>query len=149
MCRDAKIARSYLEYWQRLSSDPSPAELRVANDTTSPLPTSLAPNETLTLFSPRSNDTPLSLYTELLVNASESVMFTAAFGVNELFANALEQPSTTLVRYVLLEKDDKRTRALKSIDGVRLAIGEVLGEQAVSHIEHSLFCGLNFVCCFF
>lgn len=49
-------------------------------------------------------------------------MFTAAFGVNELFANNLEKPSATLVRYVLLEKDDKRTRALKTVDGTRLAV---------------------------
>jgi hypothetical protein len=122
VCRDANIARQYLEYWTRLSSDPTPAALRAENDRASPLPTSLAPRQSLTLFSPRSSDAPLSLYTELLDSAAESVMFTAAFGVNELFANNLEKPSATLVRYVLLEKDDKRTRALKTVDGTRLAV---------------------------
>lgn len=43
-------------------------------------------------------------------------------------APTFQQPSSTLVRYVLLEKDDKRTRAAakQAIDGTRFATGDVL-----------------------
>lgn len=119
--------------------DPKLATIREQNEAATPLPTTLAPRSTTLLFSPRANDDALNVYTELLTRAQSSVCFTAAFGVNAHFAQAMSSQTASaddaggVVRYVLLEKSDYQTKALEKNDPLtKVAVGSVLDEKAAS-----------------
>ncbi len=62
--------------------------------------------------------------------AQSSVFLTAAFGVNDYFAKVLSEPKPYL-RYLLLEREDKRTPLIRKNKLNRVAVG--------SHLEESAF----------
>lgn len=127
---DPVIAAAYLEYWKLLSKDPAADIAKAAVKKLTPHPFELPPeNSTTLVFSPRYRKAMLQWYANRMLDASASVMFTAAFGVSDEFVLPLAQDRDFL-RFVLMEK--RPTKELQ--DKLRvdrdlvLSYGAVLGE---------------------
>jgi hypothetical protein len=88
---DANVARTYLEYWERLAEDPDSRDLRPANVAASDLGDAPIPAGTTPLFSPRPDAGLLSrIGTELA--AARAAFITLPFGlVNQLAPAFLEE----------------------------------------------------------
>jgi phosphatidylserine/phosphatidylglycerophosphate/cardiolipin synthase-like enzyme len=120
--RDRAVARSYLEYWDLLATDPggragdSRATVRARNaafytdvGALSPVPAlDEIPPGTTPVFSPRKSQAPLDLYVELAARASSLACVTFAFTVPAPFKAALAQNTADgPVCFLLLEKEDR------------------------------------------
>lgn len=107
--RDPAIARRYLDYWTRLSTDPEFREIRPANVEATPDPAGPPPRGTTPLFSPRSTLAALEWYGERMGAARQFVGFTAAFGISSTLAPRLleERP---FLRFILVESEGNRKR---------------------------------------
>jgi HKD family nuclease len=83
------------------------------------------------LFSPRHRATMLQWYANRMLDATETVMFTAAFGVNEQFVLPLADDRDFL-RFVLMEKRPAKELQdrLRGDRDLVLSYGAVLGEIA-------------------
>jgi phosphatidylserine/phosphatidylglycerophosphate/cardiolipin synthase-like enzyme len=128
--RDPKVAARYLEYWDQLSQDPAASQLRGWTDENTPVPEGIPDKGTVTsIFSPRSSLQALEWYRDRMDQASTAVFFTAAFGVNDLFAKVLGQAKGYL-RYVLLESEGKEMESIRRDKANRIAVGSVLGSGA-------------------
>ena len=108
--RDPDVARAYLDYWTELSADPEMRELRPWAEDAFSTPEQLPPAGTSAVFSPRANLDVLTWYADRMDAADTAVFLTAAFGVNDLFEEVLEEQKPYL-RYVLLESQDEDMRA--------------------------------------
>jgi len=131
--RDANVAKQYLAYWEQLSEDAEWQGLRDWNEENDPSPDSETPkNSIVTLFSPRRDDSMLEWYARRISDASDTVMFTAAFGVNATLAEAFAEDAPFL-RYILLEKPLKAdAEALLGRDrDLQIANGAALGKQTL------------------
>lgn len=129
---DAGVAASYLDYWEAISKDPVTLVAKEASTEISPHPVELPPENSITsVFSPRHRAAMLQWYANRMLDAGETVMFTAAFGVNEKFVLPLAQDRDFL-RFVLMEK--RPTKELQDrLRGDRdlvVSYGAVLGEIA-------------------
>lgn len=144
LVRDAKVAARYYAYWKQLAQDPTAKDLRVWNDEKTPVPKTLpSPNSTTAIFSPRSTLEALEWYTERMDKAPGAVFFTAAFGVNDMFAHVLTKPKDYL-RYVLLESAAKDMSSLTKEELNRVAVANVLGSGAFERwIDEQTVEGLN------
>lgn len=132
--RDAAIAQAYLDYWTQLSGDPTTPELSTWTHQKTPQDDldELTKDPGITpFFSPRKNDVMLTWYADRIHSAQETVMLTAAFGVNKLFA-AQFGIDRYFVRSILLEDaPDKLLRAKLAADrDVVAAYGSLLGDFA-------------------
>ena len=129
--RDADVAKAYLAYWEKLAEDEEWQPLRTWNEDSNPNPEGKTPEGSIaTLFSPRQNDSMLAWYAQRIVDAEETVMFTAAFGVNATLAEAFAEDEPFL-RYILLEKP-LAADAKKLLDrDVEIANGAALGKQTL------------------
>jgi len=121
--RNEAVADQFARYWELLATDPGGLvddtlsvkkrknkEFETAVEALSPLVTDLtqvAPGTTA-VFSPRTDDTVLASYADLLDKASRQACITLAFGVGDVFKNLLKDntPQSHLV-FMLLEKKDK------------------------------------------
>lgn len=104
---DKDIAKSYLEYWERLSKNLSPTKIRPLNKEATPTPTSVPDiNSIIPLFSPRDtkedNDT-LEWYAKLMDSAKKMMCITVAFNLDEVFQEVIKKENDVL-RYIV--KDD-------------------------------------------
>jgi hypothetical protein len=122
--RDKRVAGAYLKYWEELEKDPEMKEARPWNEVTFPIPNGLPAQGIGTAFSPRSDLDILQWYASRMDEAQTAVFLTAAFGVNDLFEEVLEQ-SKSYLRYVLLESADEDMHRLN---------GPILNEVAVANI---------------
>ncbi|MBN9551522.1 MAG: hypothetical protein J0H31_22320, partial [Alphaproteobacteria bacterium] len=129
--RDPTIADDYLAYWNELAQDPTTPDLSTWSQARTPqdqMTGLLSKPAVVPYFSPRKNDAMLSWYADRIAEAEETVMFTAAFGVNKLLAAqfGIDRP---FVRFVLLEDEpDADLRAKLSQDrDVMSAFGSLLG----------------------
>lgn len=129
--RDDDVAAAYLAYWDQLSADPTTPELarwceRVTEQDT--LVERLATPGIVPFFSPRSNASMLVWYADRMAEARQTLMLTAAFGVNPLLAAQLgvDKP---FVRFALLEdQPNAALRARLAADrDVIAAYGSLLG----------------------
>ncbi|HEX8623324.1 MAG TPA: phospholipase D-like domain-containing protein [Allosphingosinicella sp.] len=112
--RDSTVAAAYLEYWTQLADDPPTSVLaRWCEGFTSEdsLNERLSEPAIVPLFSPRKRDSMLVWYADRMGAAEQTVMLTAAFGVNPLLAAqfGIDKP---FVRFALLE--DKPNAALRA-----------------------------------
>ena len=106
--RDRKVARAYLDYWTRLSSDPDFKTMRPANDAATPVPKGAPKAGTITpVFSPRTDLTALEYYASRMGAAKEFVGFTAAFGVSSVIAPTLLKKADFL-RYLMVETEGSK-----------------------------------------
>ncbi|OLP60157.1 hypothetical protein BJF93_14325 [Xaviernesmea oryzae] len=132
--RDEAVAASYLAYWTELSADPTTPQLSTWTQAETPQDDLDALTEkpgTVPFFSPRKNDAMLTWYAERIALAQETVMFTAAFGVNKLIA-AQFAVDRDFVRFLLLEDEpDRELRTKLTADrDVVAAYGALLGAYA-------------------
>jgi hypothetical protein len=122
--RNKDVAAAYLKYWEELQKDREMKDIRPRNEEIFSIPDGLPTTGVGTAFSPRSNLDLLRWYARLMDKANTAVFLTAAFGLNDLFEEVLEDPKPYL-RYVLLESADKDMDRLN---------GSILNEVAVANI---------------
>jgi phosphatidylserine/phosphatidylglycerophosphate/cardiolipin synthase-like enzyme len=120
--RSPAVAAKYLAYWEQLSGDPQGRALRTWNEANTPLE---ADPGLYPVFSPRSSLAALELYSKLLGEAQQSAFFTAAFGVNELLLQDLDDRPSVL-RYVLLEKDGGQVSVIERSSNNEAAAGAAI-----------------------
>ncbi|TDQ21880.1 phospholipase D-like domain-containing protein [Tenacibaculum caenipelagi] len=145
--RDSNIAEEYMKYWTRLSKNPDLKELRPKNDEHSPTPNGQLLNDITPIFSPRVDLSVLDWYGEQIEKAKQSIGFTAAFGVNEEFAEIMSKEDETL-RYILLEHEGKTFDTFKNTPNNRIALGATLNgdeikEEGLKNWEEEHLTGLN------
>lgn len=106
--RDPDVAQAYLEYWDRLAENLTPAKLRVPNRTATPTPIGRPPkNSVLPLFSPRDDEDgteTLQWYADRMAEAKRLVCFTVAFNLDAVFQEVISQESDVL-RYIVKDDD--------------------------------------------
>ena len=132
--RDKELAAKYYQYWQKISQDPEKNEIRNFNsENTRALMEPPPENSLFPLFSPRpTKEDPylIDWYGERIKEASDSIKFTAAFGVNKEFVDIFMEPSERQ-RYIILDNAGSRkssrqvTQDIMEVDGNRVAIGDV------------------------
>jgi phosphatidylserine/phosphatidylglycerophosphate/cardiolipin synthase-like enzyme len=149
LVRDREVAAKYLEYWERLCTDPAMNrrkeldEIRPWNERHSAVPKSLPrPHSITTLFSPRRSLQALEWYTERMDKAETAVFLTAAFGVNDRFRKVLSKPKDYL-RYVLLESEDRHMDEVLGDGNNRVAVGNILLENQFERWLHEQLTGMN------
>src|SRR6476469_1483680 len=128
---DPETAQQYLEFWELVKTDPEIGDARAKLAKLTPDPAEvIAQKSVARLFSPRQKSEMLGWYGRRMLNAANSVWFTAAFGVGK----PLEEPigrKRDQMRFVLMEKPT--TEAQKktfATDKTRLILsyGVPLGE---------------------
>jgi phosphatidylserine/phosphatidylglycerophosphate/cardiolipin synthase-like enzyme len=132
--RDPKIAQNYLDYWTELSKDTPAKSLRPWNVENTPTPGGKFKDKVLPIFSPRTSLDALQWYSDGIDKAIASTGFTAAFGVNKLFAAVLAKNKKN-VRYVLLEKTGPTYDQFSKMRNNFISIGAVLNQNIVGDSE--------------
>jgi phosphatidylserine/phosphatidylglycerophosphate/cardiolipin synthase-like enzyme len=101
---DVDTAKNYLAFWELVKTDPAlmDARARTAVLTADPVEV-IAEKSVARLFSPRANSEMLGWYGRRMVDAANSVWFTAAFGISEELIDPIAR-KRDLMRFVLLEK---------------------------------------------
>ena len=101
---DDGTAKNYLDFWTVLEDDPERAVARAGAIGLSPNPPSLvAKNSISRVFSPRQTANMLTWYGDRMLDATSSVMFTAAFGVSKELIGPLAKERDFL-RFLLMER---------------------------------------------
>jgi phosphatidylserine/phosphatidylglycerophosphate/cardiolipin synthase-like enzyme len=144
--RDEKIASDYLAYWTRLSKNTEMKDIRPENDTHTTL-TGKVDKGITPIFSPRPNLSVLEWYGKQIEEASKSIGFTAAFGINQEFADIISKENDSL-RYILLEHEGKTFNDFKDTKNNRIALGATLNqieidEEGLKNWEVEHLTGLN------
>lgn len=153
--RDAAVAAKYLEYWNKLQTNPprktaknAAADTGVADWTVTQQPdlTGPPPPGVTTVFSPRRTDAMLQWYADRLADAQSCVCFTAAFTVADpIFKKVMEvrplPDGSPYLRYLLLESKgammrDKFDQMVKVAQN-QIAWGDLLGRNAKGDAAHS------------
>lgn len=139
--RRKDVASAYLEYWKQLYGDPDAKALRKWDDSNSPVPATDPPEDAvIEIFSPRTGLGALQWYASRM-NIGAPVFFTAAFGVNKLFEQALA--SRTDLSYMLLEAPDDHMQALRENKFNRIAVGSLIPENAFERWLQEHLTGFN------
>lgn len=128
--RDRRIARAYLDYWERLAADPDAEDLRARNLAASPDPAGPPPKGITAVFSPRPDLAALEWYAQRMDLAARSVNFTAAFGVNAVLARVLGRDRDHL-RYLLLEKPGVTYDEISRDPDTQIAVGSILTREEI------------------
>lgn len=132
LVRDVELARKYVKYWEAVSKDPDALTAKKASTLLTPHPEELLPKKSVTaLFSPRHRATMLQWYANRMMDATQTVMFTAAFGVNTKLVLPLAQDRDFL-RFVLMEKRPAKevSDALRGDRDLVISYGAVLGQTS-------------------
>lgn len=130
--RDGAVAATYLGYWEAISKDPASPTAKKASTRLTPHPPELPAKDSISVvFSPRHRATMLEWYANRMTDACQSVMFTAAFGVNAKLILPLAQDRDFL-RFVLMESrpSSEVRKALRADRDLIISYGAVLGEVA-------------------
>ncbi|UCD37970.1 MAG: hypothetical protein JSW54_00335 [Fidelibacterota bacterium] len=137
--RDRQIAQKYYEYWEKIATDPQLNDFRDFNaEHTPPDQSSLEEDWLFPLFSPRpTKEDPylIDWYADRLDEASNTVNFTAAFGVNKEFVEVFKQDKPYL-RYLLLDNSGSRqssreaTKAIRDKILNRVAVGATFSHES-------------------
>jgi phosphatidylserine/phosphatidylglycerophosphate/cardiolipin synthase-like enzyme len=107
---DATVATAFNDYWNILAGDPASAALKTGVEAISPLPQGTPPAGTTVVFSPRKNLDALDWYASLALAATEGVLMTFAFGINDVFQHVYANAAAPF-RLALLEK---KTRPMEA-----------------------------------
>ncbi|NTU55602.1 MAG: hypothetical protein HGA79_05075 [Anaerolineales bacterium] len=128
---DARAAKQYFEFWNLVKTDPELKDARTALVQLTPNPDEvITPNSAMRLFSPRSKSEMLGWYGRRMLDAANSVWFTAAFGVGQVLVEPIAKKRTQM-RFVLMEKPapPAQKKALTAdFNRVILSYGVPLGE---------------------
>jgi phosphatidylserine/phosphatidylglycerophosphate/cardiolipin synthase-like enzyme len=129
--RDQEVAAAYLAYWNMLSQDPPATKLRTWCDSNNPLPGDRPTNQFMQpIFSCRGSLSALQWYAEKMDSAKSGVFLTAAFGINKLFQEVLQEDKPYL-RFILLDKPGKGLDIIRGDPDNRVSIGGVLDENVL------------------
>ena len=129
--KDKTTAEQYLAFWKLVKTDPKLDDAReeLANLTPDPAAV-IAADSVVQFFSPRSKAKMLGWYGQRMLNAANSVWFTAAFGVTKVLVGPIAQKRPQ-VRFVLMEKPAppaQRKALTADFNRVILSYGVPLGE---------------------
>jgi len=128
---DAETAQDYMEFWELVKTDPDLATARARTAVLTPDPIeAIQKKSVVRLFSPRHKSLMLGWYGRRILNAANSVWFTAAFGISEELIKPIAQKRRQM-RFVLLEKpvpDAQRKVLTADFNRVILSYGTPLGE---------------------
>jgi phosphatidylserine/phosphatidylglycerophosphate/cardiolipin synthase-like enzyme len=104
---DTNIASKYLDYWNALKADPDSKTIKAKNEKTQQdISLDNIPEGVTCFFSPRTNLDMLNFYAKLLDSAKHCACITLAFGINQVFIDALsDNSSKSALTFLLLEKD--------------------------------------------
>lgn len=154
--RDRKTADSFAKYWELLSSDPGGKEgddastVREKNKAFKEKVEAIQgdlpftswediPMGITTIFSPRSGLTMLNTYVDMLDNAEDAACITLAFGINQLFKDALsDNDPGSHITFTLLEKKDAASKNGKT-PFVYIGAGQNVYKAWGSYMEDPLY----------
>ncbi|MES0058376.1 phospholipase D-like domain-containing protein [Mesorhizobium sp. M0041] len=136
---DRTVAEAYLKYWKRLA-DPkmTVGKIRQPNRNATNFPAGkAAANSILPVFSARDPEgapsPTLQWYADRMAEAKQVICFTAAFNIDQVFLNVLNQPSDT-IRYVVKDDDLSEDEVINTDDrGLLFAAGGYLGKNALAN----------------
>lgn len=133
---DEDVAVKYLDYWQRLADNLTPAKLRAPNKAASPTPAGKPPKNSVTpLFSARDdkegNET-LQWYADRLAEAKEVSCMTFAFNIDEVFQKVLGKENDAL-RYVVRDDPLGEEESIGQDRDVIFAAGAYLDDGALAN----------------
>jgi PLD-like domain len=101
---DVETAKQYHEFWKLVKGDPERDDARAALATLTPNPAEVISEKSVVrLFSPRAKADMLGWYGRRMLNAANSVWFTAAFGIGKELVTPIAQKRNQM-RFVLMEK---------------------------------------------
>ncbi len=103
LVRDDAIAETYHQYWLTLDKDLTRKPTALANDAATPAPPVPWSEETVAVFSPRSDLAALDWYAALAGASQRALLATFAFGMNERFVQIYDRQDAVL-RFALMEK---------------------------------------------
>jgi len=128
---DPATATQYRDYWELLKTDPDLADAREEATDLTPNPVEVIPNPSIVrFFSPRAKSGMLDWYARRMLDAANSVWFTAAFGVTAKLVPPIAQKRDRM-RFVLMEKPasaEVKKVLTKDFTHVILSYGVPLGE---------------------
>lgn len=101
--RDEKVARAFRAYWERLWDDPTKKPLATEDAKKTPAPPPQWLDETVPMFSPQPDVSPLDWYATLAGKPKKPLFTTFAFGMNEKFVPIYGRRDGVL-RFALMEK---------------------------------------------
>lgn len=134
---DAKIAQTYLDYWQQLSTDDNKV-IRSWNKTSNQQNSLSSLKNRGLVFSPTTGIGELQNLASIAANAKDALFMTFAFGMHNEFQNVYKLKDTVL-RVALMEKEGHATgleqgkkdiRAIRKRQNVLVAVGNTLTESA-------------------
>jgi len=130
--QNGDVARQYKAYFDALTEDPTLANAREAAVEISPHPPEVVPQSVSVVFSPRHSSNMLEWYGNRIEDATGTVMFTGAFGINERLIPGLAKDRDFL-RFVLLEKRPKadESKRLRADRDLVIAYGAELGRTTI------------------
>jgi phosphatidylserine/phosphatidylglycerophosphate/cardiolipin synthase-like enzyme len=128
---DAETAQNYLAFWELVKTDPALDDARARTAVLTPDPLeAIASKSIARLFSPREKSQMLGWYGRRILNAANSVWFTAAFGVSKVLIDPIAKKRSQM-RFVLLEKplpDAQKKTLTADFNRVILSYGTPLGQ---------------------
>jgi phosphatidylserine/phosphatidylglycerophosphate/cardiolipin synthase-like enzyme len=128
---DKETAKNYLAFWELVKTDPELDDARAGTAELTPDPLEVIAEKSIArLFSPRKRSTMLGWYGRRMLNAANSVWFTAAFGIAKVLIDPIAKKRDQM-RFVLLEKpvpDAQRKALTADFNRVILSFGTPLGE---------------------
>src|SRR5947199_5727301 len=128
---DAETARQYLPLWELLKTDPDLKTARNELAELTPNPAeAINANSVVRVFSPRAKSELLGWYGRRMLNAANSVWFTAAFGISKELVQPIAARRNEM-RFILMEKpvSKEQKKALTAdFNRVILSYGVPLGE---------------------
>jgi phosphatidylserine/phosphatidylglycerophosphate/cardiolipin synthase-like enzyme len=131
--RSPDVARAYASYWEALAADPTTPSFKTKVMALSPDPPAEGLSADYTpVFSPRRAGM-MAWYADRLGAAGSSVMFTAAFGVDEQLAERFAEDRDFL-RFVLMERRDRNPQEQALLERDRdtaIALGEKLNSDTI------------------
>jgi len=131
---DKAVARSYLEYWERLAQNLTSKKLRAPNRQATPLPQGKTPKRSVVpVFSARDDDSStetLQWYADRMAEAKRVVCFTVAFNLDEVFQKVISRENDVL-RYLVKDDDLGQGEIIGQDHDVLFAAGGYLGEDSL------------------
>jgi hypothetical protein len=128
---DAETAKNYLAFWQVVKTDPAIKDARAKTAVLTQNPVeAIAAKSVVRLFSPRAKAEMLGWYGRRMLDAANSVWFTAAFGISKELIDPVARKRSQM-RFVLLEKpvpDTQKKTLTADFNRVILSYGVPLGE---------------------
>lgn len=129
--RDERTAKDYLAFWEAVRNDPDLDSARAALASLTPEPKeAIDAGSVVRYFSPRSTAAMLKWYGRRMLDAANSVWFTAAFGISKELTPAVAD-KRDVMRFVLLEKPtsvEQKKALTADFNRVILSYGVPLGE---------------------